>query len=155
MYRELKLSGAFRARFPLPESKGERGQAILLLGLAILIGAGFDPTVDLIAKLRGISADAALVKTAQYREQGSKRLVGIYMFSDAEGNNYPVQSRIIYKARNQIPQKAQVVWNRGEPQKAKILGNYKGRIWVILAGLAISVLGILAMRKKPEVKQEI
>lgn len=147
MYSEFKLSGRLRGKFPIPASKSEQGQAITLIGLAILLAALFDPLMDLSLSIRGQTGVANLKKIEQFQKQGPKRLIGKYILSLKNIGEFEIKSRNIKPTREDIPKTVKVAWELGEPQNAKVLGDYGNRLLPALLGILIGALGISIIAK--------
>lgn len=148
MYGQIKLNTGLARKFPLPESNMERAIALFIIGIAIIIASLFDPIRDQFLIMNGQSANAQFIKSIQYRDTGPKRNIGIYYFQDEIGSKYSVVTKKIYENPKSIPQKAKVAWPLGNPQKARILGEYSNRIIPILFGLIIIFFGFLLAKKK-------
>lgn len=150
MYSEIKLSGSLRRKFPMPKSRQEQAQAIIGIGIAIMVAGLFDPTLDLSTKLFGESAQAQFIRSAEYRNQGRHNLVGIYAFKAKDGSTYSVFTKEIYNDEAQIPKSVEVAWSLGEPQKAKIIRNFTKNFLTALLGALVLWGGIWFYKSKPK-----
>lgn len=140
MYGQLKISTGLARKFPMPESLKERSIALILIGIAFFCASMFDPFRDFVSSVSGKTADATYLKSEQYLGTGPKRNIGIYLYEDELTSKFIIKGKKIYSNPDLIPHNVKVAWPLGNPQNARVLGEYN-----LLPRLITGALGILIM----------
>ena len=155
MNAQIKFTNSLKHKFPLPESNKERALAVILIGIAIFLGSVFDPMRDYLWRLSGESTQAHLVRSDEYKGAGPKQLIGIYEFSDQYGGKFEVISKSVFANHDKIPKQAEAIWHLGEPQKARIAGDYGNRLIPSILGIIVIIGGVFVfVREKRKITQK-
>ena len=150
MYQQLRFAGSFQTKFPMPKSRKEQAQAIILIAIAIIIAGLFDPIREFSTMVFGNSANAQYIEHVEYRNEGPNSLVGVYAFKTEDGSTLTATSKIKHKSAQTIPKTAKVAWKLGEPHKAIVLRQGPKNYWTAFGGFALLLLGIWLFKSNPK-----
>ena len=151
MYQQLRFAGSFQTKFPMPKSRKEQAQAIILIAIAIIFAGLFDPIREFTTMAFGDSADAQYIEHFEYRNQGPHSLVGVYAFKTDDGGTYATTSKVKHKSEAAIPKTAKVAWKIGEPQKAIVLRQGPKNYWTAFVGILLLACGIWLFKTKAKI----
>jgi hypothetical protein len=136
------LKRALSRKFILPDDPREQSLGIIIVALACVIGAGWSPMAEVVASVGAERADARLAQAIPYRGKIEQRLVGLYVYRDADGRARMTRSTRVRLKPEAFPVTATVVHPRGQPEKARTVGEYRDRWPVLGGGLALLGFGL-------------
>jgi hypothetical protein len=137
-----------RRKFIAPDNPREIGTVIIIVGLAILIVSMWAFVSDSLTRMGTRSATGEFVASAPFRSGNAQRMVGVYIFKDEANIPVAVRGERVFVRKAKIPRKAHVVWPRGRPTKATVIGEYMDYLFGTPFGIAIIGFGIWMRRKR-------
>lgn len=136
------LKRAMARKFIMPDDPKEQSLGILILGAATFLAAAWSPLAEVVASVGAQKSEARLARAIPYRGQINQRLVGLYVYRDAEGVARMTRSTRVRLTASAFPKTATVVYPRGEADKARTIGEYPDRWPVALLGLGLLGAGV-------------
>ena len=137
-----------RRKFIAPDNPREMGTLVMLIGLAVLIVSAWNNVSDLGTRVGKRAGSGEFVASAPFRSGNAQRMVGVYIFKDENQIPVGVRGDRVFTRKAKIPVKADVVWPRGRPQKAQVVGEYYDHLLGLPVGLAIFGFGMWLRRKR-------
>jgi hypothetical protein len=144
------VSTSLRRKFIAPDNPREMGALVILIGLAVLIVSTWALMSDTLQTMGARSQNGELVATAPFRSSNAQRMVGVYIFNDEANVPVAVSSSRVYLRNASVPKSAKVIWPRGRPAQAKVVGEYYDYLLGAPIGLGIIGFGLWLRRKRPD-----
>jgi hypothetical protein len=139
-----------KRKFIAPDNPREMGTLVFLIGLAIFLVSSYNNVSDIFTRMGKRATTGEFVATAPFRASNPSRLVGVYLFEDENKVPASVRGDRVYLKKNKVPKSAQIVWKRGRPQTAEVVGEYYDYLFGVPVGLGIMGLGLWIRRKRAD-----
>jgi hypothetical protein len=139
-----------KRKFIAPDNPREMGAMVMIIGFVITTVCAWPTVNDIKVSQGAMSATAKLVANAPHRLGNESRLVGAYLFQDEVNADEAVRSNRIHANGTRIPKTARVVWPKGRPQKAQVIGEYHDYLLGVPIGLGIFGFGLWLRRKRED-----
>jgi hypothetical protein len=139
-----------KRKFIAPDNPREMGTLVMIFGFAILMVSAWPNVADLMTRLGTRSASGTYVGEVPFRSNNAQRMVGVYVFKDEAQTPFGVRGERVFTNKAKVPKTASVVWPRGRPQKAKVVGEYYDYLLGIPVGLAVFGFGLWLRRKRKD-----
>lgn len=160
----------------MPSSRREQGLAVVVLGLALVAGFGWDPVREAVWSLGKASAEGRFAGMVEAGPEGTYRRNGVYLFQDEDGNAYAATTLsprsvrtvrpktevspdgtvtrterasvagVVQLSDNPFPQTAAIAYDPDDPVQARVVGLSRGNWPWVLGGLALLALGLWMRR---------
>jgi hypothetical protein len=142
------VPSALRRRFIAPDNPREMGTLVILIAIAVIVVSAWNNVSDVVTRIDKRATMGEFVATAPFRSSNKQRMVGVYIFKDEANVAVGVRGERVFVRTAKVPRKAHIVWPRGRPQKAKVVGEYYDYLIGLPVGFVIFGFGLWLRRKR-------